>query len=182
MLIEAQDSTLLVIDVQERLLPGVHEHETLVKNCRWLIEVAQLMDVPVRFTEQYPKGVGPTTDQLLELAGDANPAIAKTVFSCADAPECASLLSEARGKTFVLCGMEAHVCVMQTALGLHQAGNKVFVVADAISARNPLDTESALQRLRDEGVRVVTREMVGFEWVRDSLAPQFKTFSQKFLR
>lgn len=71
---------------------------------------------------------------------------------------------------------------MQTALGLHQAGNKVFVVADAISARNPLDTEIALQRLRDEGVRVVTREMVGFEWVRDSLAPQFKTFSQKFLR
>jgi nicotinamidase-related amidase len=181
MLIEANDSTLIVIDVQDKLLSAIHESQALVDNCRWLVELARLMEVPVRFTEQYPQGLGPTAEQLQDLVGGDGPT-GKTVFSCAHAPECASLVSEARGKTFVLCGMETHVCVLQSALGLRQAGNNVFVVADAVSSRAPRDTEIGLQRMRDEGVRVVTREMVGFEWVGDSQAPQFKTFSKEFLR
>ena len=181
MLISADNSALLVIDVQEKLLGGIYESESLIKNCQWLMEVAQLMEVPVLGSEQYPQGVGPTTEVLRSLL-DEGAFVAKTVFSCADSEECLDAIKAVDRKSIVICGMEAHVCVMQTALRLKELGFEVSVVADAISARNPVDTEYAIERMRDEGIRMVTREMVGFEWVRRSDAPQFKTFSMKFLR
>ncbi|OPX56008.1 Nicotinamidase-related amidase [Oceanospirillum multiglobuliferum] len=181
MLISADNSALLVIDVQAKLLSGVYENEKLVDNCHWLIEVAQLMGVPVLGSEQYPKGVGPTTERLSQLLA-ADDFVAKTEFSCVDSDACYSRIQSMDRKSIVICGMEAHVCVLQTALRLKEEGFQVYVVADAVSARNPVDTEYALARLRDEGVRIVTREMVGFEWVRRSDAPQFKTFSLNFLR
>ena len=181
MLIKSENSALLVIDVQDKLLPGVHENEALVKNCQWLIEVAQLVDVPVMGSEQYPQGVGPTIDSLKSLLPDGS-YIGKTHFSCVDAPECSAQIEALDKEVFVLCGMEAHVCVLQTALRLRESGKTVYVVADAISARNSLDTEFAIARMREEGVKIVTREMVGFEWIRRSDAPQFKAFSSRFLR
>ena len=181
MLIKSENSALLVIDVQAKLLPGVFESETLVKNCQWLVEVALLMQVPVLGSEQYPQGVGPTTESLRRLLPEGG-FIGKTHFSCVDAPECNSQIEALDKEVIVICGMEAHVCVLQTALRLLEIGKTVYVVADAISARNPRDTEFALQRMRDEGVKIVTREMVGFEWIRRSDAPQFKTFSMNYLR
>ncbi|MAC45846.1 MAG: hydrolase [Oceanospirillum sp.] len=181
MLISADNSALLVIDVQEKLLGGIHESENLIKNCQWLMEVAQLMEVPIVGSEQYPQGVGPTTKTLRNLLPEGE-FIGKTVFSCADSEPCLSAIQALDRKSVVICGMESHVCVMQTALGLKEKGFDVSVVADAISARNPLDTEYAIERMRAEGIRIVTREMVGFEWVRRSDMPQFKTFSMNFLR
>lgn len=181
MLINSENSALLVIDVQAKLLPGVFENETLVKNCQWLIGVAQLMGVPVRGSEQYPQGVGPTIESLRTLLPDGS-YVGKTHFSCVDAPDCNSQIEALDREVIVICGMEAHVCVLQTALRLLETGKTVYVVADAISARNPRDTEVALQRMRDEGVKIVTREMVGFEWIRRSDAPQFKRFSMDYLR
>lgn len=181
MLLKAENSALLVIDVQEKLLPGVFENQALVKSCRWLVEVAQLMQVPVLGSEQYPQGVGPTTENLRSLLPDGS-FVGKTHFSCVDAPECNRQIEALDKEVIVICGMEAHVCVLQTALRLLESGKTVYVVADAISARNPRDTEFALQRMRDEGVKIVTREMVGFEWIRRSDSPQFKTFSMEYLR
>jgi len=181
MLISAENSALLLIDVQEKLLPGVHNSEALTESCRWLIEMAKLMQVPVLASEQYPQGVGPTTGTLKELLPEAC-FTGKTVFSCADSEECMQQITAADREVIVICGMEAHVCVLQTALGLKEKGHKVFVVADAISARNPVDTEYAIERMREEGIRVVTREMVGFEWIRRSDAPEFRTFSKEFLQ
>jgi len=181
MLIQADNSALLVIDVQEKLLSGVHENEELVKNCKWLIEAAQLMEIPIMGSEQYPQGVGPTTDALKSLLPEVD-FIAKTYFSCVDSPECNDHINSLGKDVIVICGMEAHVCVLQTALRLKEAGKTVYVVADAISARNDIDTKFAIERMRDEGIKIVTREMVGFEWIRKSDAPQFRTFSTKFLR
>ncbi len=181
MLIQSGNSALLVIDVQKKLLPGVYDHEALVENCQWLVEVAQLMGVPVIGSEQYPQGVGPTIESLRCLLPDGA-YIGKTWFSCVDAPECHDKIEYLGKGVIILCGMEAHVCVLQTALRLLESGKTVYVVADAISARNPIDTEYAIQRMRDEGVKIVTREMVGFEWIRRSDAPQFKAFSTRYLR
>lgn len=181
MLINRDKSLLLVIDVQAKLLPGVHESEQLVKNCRWLMELAQLVDVPVLGSEQYPQGVGPTTDELKALL-PAEDFIGKTFFSCADSPECSARIEAMDREEIVICGMESHACVMQSALRLLEQGKKVYVVADAISARNPVDTELAIARMREEGVKIVSREMVGFEWMMRSDLPEFRDFSMKFLR
>lgn len=181
MLINRDASALLVIDVQARLLPGVHESEQLVKGCRWLMELARLVEVPVLGTEQYPQGVGPTAEALQVLLPEGD-FIAKTFFSCADSPECRSRIDALDREQIIICGMEAHACVMQSALRLLEQGKTVFVVADAVSARNPVDTEYAIARMRDEGVKIVTREMVGFEWMMRSDVPEFRDFSMKFLR
>jgi len=181
MLISAENSALLVIDVQEKLLPGVFENESLVKNCEWLMKVAQLMEVPVLGSEQYPRGIGPSAEALRNLLPEED-FLPKTVFSCADDAQCMERIQGMDRDVIVICGMEAHVCVLQTALRLKEEGKTVFVVADAISARSALDTEYAIARMREEGIKIVTREMVGFEWVRRSDAPQFKTFSSEFLR
>lgn len=181
MLINRDKSALLVIDVQARLLPGVHDNEQLVHGCRWLMELAQLVKVPVLGSEQYPQGVGPTTEELKGLLPEED-FIGKTFFSCADSPECSARIEALDRDEIVICGMEAHACVMQSALRLKQQGKTVFVVADAISARNPVDTEYAIARMRDEGVKIVTREMVGFEWMMRSDVPEFRDFSMKFLR
>ena len=181
MLIEANKSALLVIDVQEKLLPGVFDNEMLVNSCEWLMGGAQLMDVPVLGSEQYPQGVGPTIGTLRDML-PAEDFVGKTHFSCADAPEVNARIEALDREQIVICGMEAHVCVMQTALRLQAQGKQVYVVSDAISARNPNDTAAAIERMREEGVKMVTREMVGFEWIGRSDAPQFKDFSKKFLR
>lgn len=180
-MIEKDKSALILIDVQEKLLPGVFDNEKLVSSCKWLLEVAQLMEIPVIASEQYPQGVGPTVDTLRSLLPDED-VIGKTHFSCADAPECSARIDALDREQIVLCGMEAHVCVMQTALRLKEQGKQVYVVSDAISARNPADTEAAIERMREEGIKMVTREMVGFEWIGRSDAPQFKSFSMNFLR
>ncbi len=162
MLLDARRSALLIIDVQKKLLPGVHEQAQLVAGCRWLMGVARLLEVPTLASEQYPQGVGPTVAALRELLDDSA-VVAKTHFSCADAPDCLAAIEALEREQIVIAGMEAHVCVLQTALRLQQAGKQVYVVEDAISARNPNDTRVAIERMARRGIEIVTREMVGFE-------------------
>ncbi len=181
MMLQKENSCLMVIDVQSRLLPGIHESERLVQYCDSLVELAQALDIPVFGTEQYPEGVGPTADGLRERVG-SDSFTGKTFFSCVDAPQFQDKLKTIIQDQVVICGMEAHACVLQSAMGFKAMGKQVFVVADAISARNPKDTEYAIARMRDEGIKIITREMVGFEWLRRSDAEGFKLFSKKFLR
>lgn len=181
MLITKENSALLVIDVQTKLLGPIFESEMLVNNCSWLIRLAQLLDVPVLATEQYPQGVGHTVDELRQLL-DENKIIAKTIFSCADVPECMTAINALEKEQIILCGMEAHVCVMQTAIDLKNLGKKVYVAADAISSRNPRDRDLAISRMSNLGIEIISCEMAGFEWVRRSDMPHFKTFSKEFLR
>lgn len=180
-LLRAHKSCLLIVDVQEKLVPVVNDPEQLVANCAWLMGVASVLDVPMLISEQYPAGLGPTVAKLRTVA-PAGAWMEKVHFSCTDAPACRARIEAAGRAQMVLAGIEAHVCVLQTALGLMPAGKEVFVVADAVSSRRPLDMEMAMGRMRAAGVQVVTKEMVLFEWAHQSATDQFRALSAKFLK
>ena len=180
MLIDAHRSRLLVIDLQERLLPSIHDHERVVSSVVWMVRVAQKVGVPVAAVEQYAKGLGETAKAVRDLLpGDA--IAAKTRFSCV-AAECLGALPGADRAQVVLIGIETHVCLLQTALELIEEGREVFVVADAVGSRREQDRDLALARMRQEGVRIVSREMVAFEWLGEAATPLFREINREFLR
>lgn len=180
MLMTADKAALLVVDVQERLLPAIHDGEAILANCIWLVGVARRLRVPVVVSEQYPAGLGPTAAALRAAADDAR-FVEKTHFSCISDGCLAGTEVDARRQVIVV-GTEAHVCVQQTALELRWQGKEVFVVADAVGSRKSLDKELALARLRAHGVDIVSREMVAFEWLRRSTTAQFREINQDFIR
>lgn len=167
---------LLLIDLQQRLVPVIHDNETVVARAVRLAEAARLLDIPVYATEQYPAGLGPT---VAPLAAYPQAVLSKTTFSAADAPGFSALLSGAG--EIVVAGCEAHVCVLQTVLGLVGSGRRVLVAADAIGSRDPADAAAAIARARQHGAEIVTSEMVLFEWLRDSRHPRFREV-QKLLK
>ena len=180
MLMDADKSSLLVVDVQGKLLHHINGWQALLQNVIWLVRVARKIGVPVMATEQYPKGLGHT---IAELACEfPEGAVADKVhFSCV-AAQCLRGLPGSDRPQVVICGMESHVCVMQTAIELKASGKGVFVVGDAIGSRSPLDRGFALDRMRDHGIEIVSREMVVFEWLRKAGTPLFKEISLEFLR
>jgi nicotinamidase-related amidase len=180
MLIDANKSVLLVVDMQERLLPAVHDHQRVLENCVWLVRAAQKLDVPVAASEQYPQGLGHTAEALRALLPETAIA-AKMHFSCADAG-CLSTLPGADRTQAILVGVEAHVCVLQTAIGLREQGRDVYVVADCVGSRAPGDRDLALARMHEAGVSIVSREMVLFEWLKQAGTPLFREISRDFLR
>ncbi len=181
MLLRAERSALLVVDVQARLVPAISEGERVIANCAWLIGVARELDVPVRVSEQYPKGIGPTVEEVRRLVEDAE-VLEKTHFSCGAEPDCREALLELGREQIVVCGVEAHVCVLQTVLDLLELDKRVFVVADAVSSRRPADAECALRRMRQGGAEIVTREMVAFEWLHKAATDRFRKISREFLK
>ncbi|WP_079435036.1 hydrolase [Zoogloea sp. LCSB751] len=180
MLMTADKAVLLVVDVQERLLPAIHEGEAILANCIWLAGVARRLRVPVVLSEQYPVGLGPTAAALKAVLDGAH-VVEKTHFSCVSDGCLAGTEVEARRQVIVV-GTEAHVCVQQTVLELRWQGKEVFVVADAVGSRKPLDKDLALARMRAHGVDIVSREMVAFEWLRRSATAQFREINRDFIR
>lgn len=180
MLMSAEHSCLLVIDVQDRLLHHVHGWQKLLTNVIWLVRVAKRIGVPVQATEQYPRGLGHTNP---ELAKEFLPqAVAEKMHFSGAAAQCLPGLPGGDRSQVIICGMEAHVCVQQTALELRWQGKQVFVVSDSVGSRDPVDKELALQRMRGHGIEIVSREMVTFEWLRQAGTPLFKEISVEFLR
>jgi nicotinamidase-related amidase len=173
MLLDADRSLLLLIDAQTRLAPAIHDAEACVQRCRLLVEAARRLDVPVVALEQYPEGLGPTVPALAALLEPAQ-VHAKRHFSCASEPQIVAALEALARRTIVICGMEAHVCVLQSALGLKTLGFVPVVVADAVASRVPMSRTIALQRLQHHGIEIVTAEMVVFEWLREAGTPAFK--------
>ncbi|RTE64557.1 hydrolase [Amphritea opalescens] len=181
MLIYPNASCLLVVDIQEKLAPAIHEGDAVIANVRWLAEVAKLANVPILTTEQYPKGLGPTVEQLRDVLPPEG-FMEKMHFSCMAEPNCNEKINSLKPNQVIIVGMEAHVCVLQTAIQIKQQAREVFVVADAVSSRNPADKAAALERMRQCGIHIVTKEMVGFEWIQTSGTDQFREFSQNYLR
>jgi nicotinamidase-related amidase len=145
MLLEAARSLLLLVDVQTRLAPAVHDAAACVQRCRLLLEAAKRLDVPVLATAQYPGGLGPVVPELAALLEPAQ-VHAKRHFSCVREPPIVAALEAAGRASVVICGMEAHICVMQSALGLKAVGFAPAVVADAVASRWPVSREIALER------------------------------------
>jgi nicotinamidase-related amidase len=177
MTLSTENAVLLLIDLQQKLVPAIADGDTMVARSVRLAEAAQLLDVPVRATEQYPAGLGPT---VAELAAYPREVLSKTTFSAVGDPGFAALLP-AGTREVVIAGCEAHVCVLQTALDLVDSGYRPVVVADAAGSRHPSDREAGLARARQHGVEIVTSEMVLFEWLGDARNPRFRDV-QKLLR
>lgn len=173
--LQAARSAVLVVDVQEKLMVKVPRAEELVRNMAFLIDAAGLAGVAVAATEQYPRGLGPTVP---ELARRLPHRPEKLSFSCCGAPGLLDGFKRENRAQIVLVGIEAHVCVLNTALDLLAEGLGVFLCVDAVGSRFALDQETALRRLERAGVILTTVETAGFEWLGGSQHPRFKEFSK----
>jgi hypothetical protein len=151
--------------------------EAMVRNTRVLIQAAACLGLPVLATEQYPKGLGPTVARLAEVLPSGAPCLEKTCFSCAGAEAFLAALAASGRSQVILTGMEAHVCVLQSALELREDGREVFVVEDACCSRTEKNHANAIGRLRAAGVVVTNTESVLFEWLRDARHEHFKAIS-----
>ena len=182
MLIQRAASLLLVVDIQEKLAPAIHDSEQVTANSVRLLEGARLLGVPAFVSEQYVKGLGPSVAAIQAAATmetKAGPRVharffEKIHFSCAAEPGVVELLRASGRQQILLTGTETHVCVLQTALGLLAAGFDVFLVADAASSRTPENRQAAIERLRAAGVHIVTTEMVLFEWLHRAATDDFR--------
>ena len=164
MLLDRRDCFLLVIDIQERLAPAVSQSGPVIANARRLVQAAVRLDIPVLMTAHCADKIGPVLPALTDLVPD-NAILPKVHFAAQREAGCAARFAELGRAQCVLAGLEAHVCVMQTALTLKEAGYRPFVASDAVASRRPEDKEAALHRLRDNGVGLVTAEMAIFEWL-----------------
>lgn len=173
MLIRRADSLLLVVDIQKKLAPAIHDRERVTANSVRLLEGARQLGVPAFVSEQYVKGLGPSLDAIRNAAVDAQ-FFEKTHFSCAAEPGVIDLLRAAKRPQVLLTGTETHVCVLQTAFGLLAAGFEVYLVADATSSRTPENRSAAIERMRAGGVQIVTTEMVLFEWLQQAGTDDFR--------
>jgi nicotinamidase-related amidase len=169
------DTALLVIDLQEKLLPLIPDSATLLANTTFLLEVARLLEMPIQATEQYPKGLGPTVPQLLPLLPKR---LEKTGFSCCSLPEIAREFHLGARIRVLVAGIEAHVCVMQTVLDLLAIDFRVYVPVDAVASRSKLDKDVALARLENAGAILTSTEACAFEWIGGSHHPRFKEISK----
>jgi nicotinamidase-related amidase len=166
---------LLVVDIQEKLLPAIHHRKEVVRNSQLLIRLAGVLNIPVVLTTQYVRGLGPTVPELAELLADVDP-IDKTAFGCFGSDEFCSHLRQLPGNrtTTLLCGIEAHICVTQTALGALQNGYTVHVASDAVGSRTEENYRVGLGRMAAAGAVVSSTEMMMYELLRYSGTAQFK--------
>lgn len=194
MLLEAEDSQLVLVDYQQRLMPAIHEAEAVLANAVRLAKIAQLLQVPLWATEENPGSLGPTVEPLQALV--AGRVVAKTAFDATSnllprlRPPAKAQGGNARSlpkhlqkaaptpppgrEAIVLAGCETHVCLLQTALGLLEEEVEVWIVTDACGSRTERNRDAAFDRLAGAGAELVTTEMVAFEWLRDAGHPRFK--------
>jgi nicotinamidase-related amidase len=170
-LVRAADSALAIVDIQERLAAVMPSRDSVVRAIQTLLQAASLLEIPVFLSEQYVKGLGPTVPEIAAHLPARAIRIEKTAFSA-----CAAL--PLTRPQVVLAGMEAHVCVLQTALEMAAAGREVFVVADAVCSRAEANRANALARLQSAGVIVTNVESVLFEWLRDAAHEHFRAISK----
>jgi len=173
--LEADRCTLLVIDIQEKLLPPIFQKEQLLKNAQLLVRLASILKLPALVTTQYTKGLGNIVPEIAALLPETQ-AIDKEMFSCFGSDVFCSLLKRVPGNrnTVLLCGMESHICVTQTALGALREGYIVHVASDAVSSRTEWNWKIGLERMRSAGAVISSAEMIVYELLRSSGAPAFK--------
>lgn len=167
----------MVVDVQEKLFPHIHEHEQLARNIEILIEGLKILNVPVIVTEQYKKGLGDTIIPLAKLVKDF-PSSEKTSFSCCDDPAIMEHIEISSKRDIILTGIESHICLLQTAIDLKERGFRPMVVENCVGSRNPEDKRIAMARLVQEDIRIGSYESVLFELCRYAGNDQFKAISK----
>ena len=173
-------SCLVIVDMQQKLAAAMAPEaiQAVTRNCGLLIQAAALLEIPALYTEQYPKGLGPTLPELAQLLS-GKPRIEKTAFACCDEPAFCRHLTKDKPH-IILGGMEAHICILQTALRLKQqdTNRQVFVAEDAVISRNSSARMNAMERLREAGVIVSNTESIIFEWLGKAEGDEFKQISR----
>jgi nicotinamidase-related amidase len=168
---------LLVVDVQEKLFPLVEHPCEMLDHLQKLIKGCKIFELPTIISEQYPKGLGSTIGAVKELAGNEAVFHEKTTFACSKDNALKDAIHATKRKQWIVAGIEAHVCILQTVRSLMEEGLQVFVAIDAISSRAAYDCSVAISEMRDLGARISTSETLLFEMMGDSKKPQFRALS-----
>lgn len=180
-LLQQHQSVVVIVDVQDKLAPVIHQRDQVLGRIRWLGEISNELDVPVVVTEQYPKGLGFTVPELSRVIEHAR-VVEKLHFSAMQQDTFAEALSELARPQVLLMGMETHVCILQTAADLLAAGYRVFVVEDAVGSRRDSDKQTALHRLRQFGAQIISSEMAAYEWLHQSGTDTFRHITKNWIR
>ena len=180
MKISPAKSTLLVIDVQERLLPKIDQKEQVIKTAIWAIELANTIGIPVVLTEHFPEKIGRTPRALRSKVSESN-IVSKTYFSAVADGKLIKNFDENR-KQVVVVGTETHICVLQTVLDLMAIGYHVFVLDAGVGSRVPNDTIRGLERMKQNGAEIITQDMLAFEWLEKAGTAMFKEVLERFIK
>ena len=171
---DSQRAVLVVVDLQEKLLPAIHDHAAILQRCSVLIRAARILEIPIVWTEQYVKGLGSTVEPIAEVLRGAAEPMEKMAFGCFGDENIACELAGLGRDQMILCGVEAHVCVLQTALAALGDGYAVFLAQDALGSRRPADRDAALRRLAQSGAVPATVEMLIMEGLKLAGTEKFK--------
>ena len=173
-ILNIEDSIVMIIDVQEKLLNAVFNKASLEKKATTIANTAKILGIPVIVTEQYPKGLGATVESLKEVLPENAQYFEKTAFSALENKEVLEALKNSGKKQVVIFGIETHICVSQTTNALIQEGFEVSVIRDACGSRSELEYSAGLGRMKDNGAHVLTTEIALFEWLKGAKHPNFK--------
>lgn len=176
-MLDIKECCLIVVDVQGKLAQLMHARDTLFKNIRILIQAAKILNIPVLWCQQCPAALGPTVPEIAELFTDEQP-INKSTFSCCGEESFNVSLNELKRNQVLLCGIETHVCICQTAVDLLGKGFDISVIADAVSSRTSENKQIALNRMGAEGAKISSTEMALFELLRTAEHPQFRQIAK----
>ncbi len=176
-LLDVNQSLFLIIDIQEAFRPHIPDLETIIQRTQIMVQAAKILGLPIVVTEQYPKGLGRTVELLQQSLGESR-YYEKTAFSVMNELGCQDAIRRAGRKQIIIAGIEAHVCVLQTALQLLQEDFQVFIAADAVGSRRKVDNDLALERLRQAGAVTTTVEAAIMEMTVSSRHPSFKEISK----
>ena len=176
-MLDIQTCSLVVVDVQGKLVELMYDRQNLFRNIAILIKAAKILDIPILWSQQCPEALGPTVPRIARLLAGNGP-INKSSFSCCGEERFNNKLRSLSRQQVLLCGIEAHICIYQTALDLLKAGYNVNVIVDAVSSRTPENKQTAISRMQTEGVSIANTEMVLFELLRTAEHPQFKQIAK----
>ena len=176
-MLDIQQCCLTVVDVQGKLAQLMHGREALFKNIQILVQAAKILEIPILWCQQCPDALGPTIPEIAQLLADIKP-INKSAFSCCGAEQFNVRLSELARNQILLCGIETHVCIYQTAIDLLLKGFNVHVIADAVSSRTLENKQIAMNRLAAEGVKISCTEMALFELLKTAEHPKFRQIAK----
>jgi nicotinamidase-related amidase len=185
-MLDIQNCCLVVVDVQGKLARLMHDKESLFKNIQILIHAAKILNTPILWCQQCPESLGPTVSQIAELLSGVEPPnvlvgggpINKASFSCCGSDQFNAKLNELSRQQVLLCGIESHVCIYQTAIDLLRKGFSVDVIADAVSSRTPENKQIAINRMSAEGVKISSTEMALFELLKTADHPHFREIAK----
>ncbi len=176
--ISKDDAAIVIIDIQERLAAVMKVKDNVIQNCLHIIELAKTYDIPIVLTEQYPKGLGQTVEEIQKAMPEYKP-IEKMTFSCCEELSFLNEIKKLNRRTIILTGMETHVCVLQTCISLLKNGYNVHVVKDAVSSRTKENWKTGLEFMRDAGAVITCTEIVLFQVLKIAGTEEFKAISRR---